>query len=59
MLRLLRFAILVVLSLCIIALVVATGRPETGGVEDAVLIAGIVGLFVLAIPVRGIRPTAS
>jgi hypothetical protein len=59
MLRLLRFAILVVLSLCIIGLVVATGRAETGGVEDAVLIGGIVGLFALAIPVRRIRPTAS
>jgi hypothetical protein len=59
MLRLLRFAILVVLSLCIIGLVVATGRPETGGVEDAVLIGAIVGLFALAIPVRRIRATAS
>ena len=59
MLRLLRFAILVMLSLCIIGLVVATVRQETGAIEDAVLIAVIVGLFALAVPVRRIPHTAS
>lgn len=53
-LRLLRLAILVVLVLWILGLIVAIGRPETGGFEDAVLMAIVVGLFAVAVPVRRI-----
>jgi hypothetical protein len=52
MLRFLRFATLVVLSVWIVWLVVAAGRPETGAIENVVLIAIIGGLLALAVPVR-------
>jgi hypothetical protein len=51
-LRLLRLALLVVLFFWILGLVIAIGRPETGLIEDGVLVGVVAGLFVLAIPVR-------
>ena len=60
MLRLLRVALLVVLVFVVLGFIVAAGRPETGPMEDVVLVAVIVGLFALAVPVRriGAAPTA-
>ena len=51
-LRLVRFALLGVLFFWVLGLVIAIGRPETGGAEDVVLLAVVCGLFLLAIPVR-------
>ena len=51
MLRLARLVILVLLFFWILGLVVAIGRPETGPVEDIVLIGIVLGLFALAVPV--------
>jgi hypothetical protein len=54
MFRFIRMAILVVLCFWILSLIIAAGRPETGAIEDGVLVALVVGLFALAIPVRRI-----
>ena len=54
MLRLLRLAILIVLVVWILGLVIAVGRPETGPLEDVVLVALVAGSFALAAPVRRI-----
>jgi len=59
MLRLVRIALLVVLVFLVLGFVIAAGRPETGPVEDAVLIAAIVGLVALAVPVRRIGTAAT
>ena len=59
MLRLVRLALLVVLFFWILGLVIALGRPETGLIEDGVLVAVIGGLFALAVPVRRIGTRAS
>ena len=53
-LRLVRFAILLVLVFWQLSIVVALGRPETGPVEDIALLALVLGLFALARPVRRI-----
>ena len=58
MLRLVRLALLLVLVIWILGFIVAAGRPETGPIEDAVLIAAIGGLVALAVPVRRIGVTA-
>lgn len=52
MLRVLRLSLLVVLFFWILGFVVAAGRPETGGIEDLVLIGVTAGLFALSGPVR-------
>lgn len=52
MLRLLRFAILVVMTLIVISLVIAVARPETGPTEKVVLGVAIVGFIVAARPVQ-------
>jgi RsiW-degrading membrane proteinase PrsW (M82 family) len=52
-----RLALLVVLFFWILGFIVAAGRPETGPIEDVVLIALIGGLFALAVPVRRIGAT--
>ncbi len=59
MLRLLRLALLAVLFFWILGLVIAVGRPETGPMEDVVLVAVVAGLFALAVPVRRIGSGAS
>jgi hypothetical protein len=50
---------LIVLSIWIVWLVVAAGRPETGAIEDVVLIALIGGLLALAVPVRRLGSSKS
>ena len=57
MLRLVRVALLVVLCFWALGSIVAAARPETGPIEDAVLIAITGGLFALAVPVRRIGTT--
>jgi hypothetical protein len=54
MLRLVRIAILVVLTFLVLSLVVAVARPETGILEKVVLVATIVGLIAAASPARRI-----
>jgi hypothetical protein len=54
MLRLIRSALLLVLLFWILGLVIALGRPETGGFEDVVLAAVVLGLLAAATPVRRI-----
>ena len=57
-LRLIRFALLLVLFFLILGLVVGIAGPGTGPVEDAVLVAIVGALFALAIPVRRIGASA-
>ncbi len=59
MLRLARMVMLVVLFFWILGLVVAIARPETGPVEDIVLVGIVLGLFALAVPVGRIGATSS
>jgi hypothetical protein len=59
MLRLLRLALLLVLFFWALGLVIAVGRPETGLLEDAVLLALVVGLLAIAGPVRRIGARAA
>ena len=54
MLRLLRFALLIVLAFLTLGLIVAIGGSETGAFEKVVLGLGVVGLVALAAPVRRI-----
>jgi hypothetical protein len=54
MLRLVRIAILVVLTFLVLSLVVAGARPETGILEKVVLVAAIIGLIAAASPARRI-----
>jgi hypothetical protein len=53
-LRLVRFALLVVLTFLVLGLIVAVARPETGEVEKVLLVAATAGLLFLAVPVRRI-----
>lgn len=52
MLRVLRFLLLVVLTLLVLGLIVAIGGPETGPLEKVVLAAATLGLYAVAVPVR-------
>ena len=54
MLRLLRLAVLVVLSFLTIGLAIGLSRPETGPVEDIGLVVGVVALLALGVPARRI-----
>lgn len=45
MLRLVRIAILVVLTFIVLSLVIAAARPETGILERVVLVAAALGLI--------------
>ncbi|CAN5699279.1 MAG: hypothetical protein H0X61_12695 [Acidimicrobiia bacterium] len=54
MLRLLRIAILVVMTFVVLSFVAAVWRPETGPIEKTVLVVMTFGLFLLAVPVRKI-----
>jgi hypothetical protein len=60
-LRLIRFAILFVLTLMILSLVVGVGSATTGPLEKVVLVAAIVGMYGLAVPAWriGTKPRAS
>jgi hypothetical protein len=58
-LRFLRVVILTVLCFFVLSLIMATGRPETGPIEDAVLVAAMGGLVALAAPVRRLGTTRS
>jgi hypothetical protein len=49
-LRLIRFAILLVLALMILSLVMAVGSARAGPFEKIVLVAAIVGMYGLAVP---------
>jgi uncharacterized membrane protein len=54
LLKLVRIAILVVLSCLVLSLVIAVARPETGILEKVVLVAAVVGLIAAASPARRI-----
>ena len=54
MVRLVRVAILVILVFWTLSLIVALGRPETGPVEDAVLLLLVTGSIALSVPVHRI-----
>jgi hypothetical protein len=54
LLRLVRFALLLVLVVLTLSLVIAIGRPETGPFEKVVLVAASIGLLALGAPVRRI-----
>jgi hypothetical protein len=54
MLRLLRFALLVVLAFLALGMVVAIATPETGPIEKIALGVMLAGVFVVAAPVRRI-----
>jgi hypothetical protein len=54
MLRLVRLALLLVLTFLVLGMIVAVAAPETGPAEKAVLAVMVAGLFVLAVPVRRI-----
>ena len=53
-LRVVRFVALLVILFFIVSMITAIGRSETGWVEKAVLVGGVVGLAVLAATVRGL-----
>jgi hypothetical protein len=53
-LRLVRFALLVVLAFLVLGPVVALASPETGPIEKPVLVVAIVGLLAAGVPVRRI-----
>jgi hypothetical protein len=57
-LRLVRFALLVVLTFIVLGFVVALGSPETGPSEKLVLFLAIVGLLAAGVPVRRIGSQA-
>ena len=59
MLRLLRLAILVVMTLIVISLIVAIARPETGPAEKVFLGVAAVGLIVAARPVQRLGSRAA
>jgi hypothetical protein len=52
MLRLLRIAVLLIMSLVVVSLIVAIATPETGPAEKAILGLAAIGLVVAAGPVR-------
>lgn len=54
MLRVVRFALLVVLFFLVLGMVVAAARPETGPVEKPFLGIMALGLLVASIPVHRI-----
>jgi hypothetical protein len=54
MLRLVRIAILLVLTFLVLSLVIAVARPETGILEKVVLVAAVVGLIAVTSPARRI-----
>ena len=56
MLRLLRFAVLVLMFFITVSLIIAVARPETGPAEKLVLGAAVVGLLFAAVPVQRIGP---
>jgi hypothetical protein len=53
-LRVVRFALLLVLFFMVLGLVVAAGSPETGPIEKPILAVMAVGLLAASIPVRRI-----
>jgi hypothetical protein len=59
MLRVLRFLLLLAITAMALNLVIGAGTPQTGPIEKVVLCVLIVGLFVVAVPVRriGRRPS--
>jgi tryptophan-rich sensory protein len=57
-LSVIRFAILVVLTLIVVSLVVALARPETGVIEKLFLAGGVLAVIVVAAPVRRIGAKA-
>jgi hypothetical protein len=57
-LKLIRVMILVVLAMCVLSVVMAIARPETGPFEKVVLAAAALGLTVIAAPVRRIGTKA-
>jgi hypothetical protein len=57
-LKLVRITILLVLAMCVLSVVVAIARPETGPFEKVVLAAAAVGLTAIAAPVRRIGTKA-
>jgi hypothetical protein len=54
MLRLLRVAILLAMTLMVLSLLVGIGMPETGPAEKVILGIAVVGLIAAAGPVRRI-----
>jgi hypothetical protein len=52
LLKLVRIAILVVLTFLVLSLVIAVARPETGILEKVVLVAGVLGLIAANSPAR-------
>ena len=54
MVRLLRFAILVVMFFITVSLIIAVAMPETGAAEKVVLGVAVVGLLFAALPVQRI-----
>jgi hypothetical protein len=52
MIRVVRFALLVIMTFLTISLVIGIGGEETGPLEKAVLGVAVVGLVVAARPVR-------
>jgi hypothetical protein len=54
MLRLVRFVLLVVMTLLVLGLVIAVGTPETGPLEKAAAALAIVAVVAVAGPVRRI-----
>jgi hypothetical protein len=53
-LRVVRFALLLVLLFLVLGLVIAAGSPETGPIEKAILAVMAVGLLAASIPVHHI-----
>ena len=52
MLRLFRFAILLVMTFIAVSLIIGVAKPETGPVEKVILGAAVVGCFLAARPVQ-------
>jgi hypothetical protein len=57
-LRLVRFALLVVLTFLVLGVIVALGSPETGPIEKSILVLAIGGLLAVGVPVRRIGSQA-
>lgn len=58
MLKLVRITILLVLAMCVLSVVIAIARPETGPFEKVVLAALALGLTAIAAPVQRIGAKA-
>lgn len=54
MLRLLRIALLLILTLLALGLIVATGSPETGPAEKVILVGAVFAVLAAGAPVRRI-----